>query len=179
MLDKPTPMPGASMTKADWLNKIDQTSQDWETIVQRVGADTDALITETWTLKGIAAHLNGWREWTARRLEAATNGSEPLMPWPAGMTEETDEGTDEINAWFEAESETQSTQAVLDTTRAQFHRMRSAIEAIPADALNQSPPWLEGYPLWAVIDGSLGHFYEDHKPDLDAYLQQQGSGNRG
>ncbi|CAN5334391.1 hypothetical protein BH09CHL1_BH09CHL1_36800 [soil metagenome] len=176
MDNQPTLDTDASARKADWLAKIDLVATTWNGIVEQIGPDSKAIIDGTWTLKGIAAHLNGWREWSARRLEAAAAGTGvPVMPWPAGMNEETDAATDEINAWFTKESEGRTAEDVLNETRSQFARMRVAVEQLPAEALDQSPPWLDGYPLWAVIDGSLGHFYEEHNLDIERWLQQQGA----
>lgn len=176
MDERLTPDTDASARKADWLAKIDLAAATWNAIVEQIGPESEAIIDGTWTIKGIAAHLNGWREWSARRLEAAAAGSgTPEMPWPSGMSEETEAGTDEINAWFTAESEGRTVEDILSETRSQFSRMRAAVEQIPAEELDQSPPWLDGYPLWAVIDGSLAHFYEEHKLDVDRWLQQQGA----
>jgi hypothetical protein len=166
MDERTLPNTDASARKADWQAKIDLAATTWDEIVERIGPDSEGIIDGTWTLKGIAAHLNGWREWSARRLETAAAGAgTPVMPWPSGMSEETDAGTDEINAWFTAQSEARSAEDVLNETRAQFARMRAAVEQIPAEALDQAPPWLDGYPLWAVIDGSLAHF-EEHIAEI-------------
>jgi hypothetical protein len=175
MDNQPASETDATARKADWLARIDLAAATWENTVETIGPDSEAIIAGDWTIKGIAAHLNGWREWSARRLEAAAAGTGvPEMPWPSGMSEETDAGTDEINAWFAAESERRSADDVLSETRSQFARIRAAIEQIPAGTLDQSPPWLDGYPLWAVIDGSLAH-YEEHNVDITRWLEQQGA----
>ena len=51
-----------------------------------------------WTFKDLIAHLTGWRQTTAARLEAGLRGEEPVFPWPARLDEEAD--LHEINRWF-------------------------------------------------------------------------------
>src|SRR3990172_2159359 len=50
------------------------------------------------TLKDVIAHLTGWRQVTAARLEAGLRNEEPVFPWPAQLDE--DHHTDEINRWY-------------------------------------------------------------------------------
>jgi len=48
----------------------------------------------------------------------------------------------------------------------------AALAAIPEDDLFDPTrvPWLNGRPLAAVIDGMANHFYEEHAPDIRAWL---------
>lgn len=44
---------------------------------------------------------------------------------------------------------------------------------MPEATLSTRFPWLEGYPVSAVIDGALDHLHEDHEPGIRAWLARQ------
>jgi hypothetical protein len=161
--------------KADWLDQIDQAERTWEAIVAGVG---DAGIERPgaagdWTFKDVAGHLNGWRTRTVNRLEAAARNEPPLpAPWPADLTDETDEGVDAINQWIYEQNRDRPATEILAEAREQFQRMRAAVAAIPEDDLVTPGcfPWLGDYPLSAVVEGSGEHLYEEHEPALRAWM---------
>ena len=168
-------MSAATTDKAGWLEGIDRARDAWEAIVaeagesgmERSGAAGD------WTFKDVAAHLNGWRVRTVDRLEtAARDEAPPPPPWPGDLSDETDEGTDAINRWIYERNRDRPATDILAESRDQFRRMRAAVEAIPEEALVTPGrfPWLGGLALSAVLEGSFGHFYEDHEPDIRAWL---------
>ncbi|MGH2559356.1 MAG: ClbS/DfsB family four-helix bundle protein [Thermomicrobiales bacterium] len=175
-------MSAATTSKADWLERIERGRETWEAVVAEVG---DAWMdrpgaTGDWTFKDVAGHLNGWRELTVDRLEAAAGDqAPPRMPWPDDLSEETEEGVEAINRWFYARSRERPATEILAESREQFRRMRAAVEAVPEDELVTPGrfPWLGGEPLSAplsaVLDGSLGHLHEDHEPEIRAWLAGQ------
>ena len=124
-----------------------------------------------WTFKDLIAHLTGWRQATAARLEAGLRGEEPVFPWPAQLDEEDDLG--EINRWFYETNRDKSLTAVLRESRETFERVERAIAALPeADLLEPGRfPWLGEAALGpAVVRGTLGHYHEEHEPDIRAWL---------
>ena len=167
------------INRAEWLSRIDHAQQTWESIVNEAGPDrlNQPGATGEWSLKDVAGHLNGWRTRTVARLEAAARDEEPSANlWPADLSEETEEGTDQINAWLEAHYRDQPADAVLGETREQFGRIRAAVEALSDEDLNTPGryPWLGDYPISAVVAGSLEHLHEEHEPDLRAWLAKPG-----
>jgi hypothetical protein len=168
-------MSAAATDKAGWLEHLERTRATWEAIVAEVG---EAEMVRPgamgdWTFKDVAAHLNGWRVRTVDRLEAAArNEAPPPPPWPAELDDDTDAGVDAINRWFYERSRDRPATEVLAEARDQFRRMRVAVEAVPEEDLLTSGrfSWLGDYPLSAVLQGSSEHLYEEHEPDLRAWL---------
>jgi hypothetical protein len=125
-----------------------------------------------WNLKDAVAHLTEWRWWSVARMEGALKNAEPSPPWSAGLTEETDEGADRINAEFHEKNRDRPVVDVLADSRATLDRLEAATLALSEDALfdAQRFPWLEGYAPADVIIGSAGHLFEDHVPGIEAFL---------
>lgn len=171
-------MSAATTGKAGWLDRIERAEQAWEAIVSEVGNADMARpgAAGDWSFKDVAGHLNGWREVTVDRLEAAARGQEPPPPpWPGGQTEEAGADVEWINRWMYERNRNRPAAEILADSREQFRRMRAAVEATPEDHLVMPGrfPWLGGAPLSAVLKGSLGHFHEDHDPGIRAWLTTQ------
>ena len=166
-------MSAETTSKAEWLVKMEAGRTTWAALAAAVGDDgwDQPGPAGDWSFKDVAAHLNSWRELTVSRLEAAAGDKPaPRPPWPVGMGEETPAGVEEINGWFHERDHDRSTAGILAETRDQFERIRAAVEAIPEEELEKVYPWLEGYPLSAVIAGTLEHLHEDHEPAIRAQL---------
>jgi hypothetical protein len=166
-------------SKAEWLMKIERGRQTWEEIVSNVDEawfDRPGAMGD-WTFKDVAAHLNAWRDLTVARLESATGDkSAPPMPWPDGMSEETDEGTEEINQWFYARDRDKPMAEILAKTSDQFQRIRTALEAIPESELETRYPWFYDLPISNVLKGTLEHLYVEHETTLRAWIAEQSRG---
>lgn len=180
-------MPTIPVTKADLVRAIDTESDWWRAVLDQATASGplsgDEEIDGNWTFKELLAHVIGWRTLTLARLEAAADGTgAPTPPWPAGMTDETDEGTDEINAWFSAQSHRASLAEVAGQMETQLAALRGAIERIPDDDLftpgrfASIDPAFAQLPLGpALIGYSIEHVHGEHAPALEAWLDA----NRG
>lgn len=130
-------------------------------------ADDDA-----WTLKDLIAHLSSWRLTTAARLEAALDGTEPAMPWPAPLDEEHD--LDEINRWFARENRGKPLAQIVQESRDSFDRVERAIAALPERDLFRPGhfSWLGGEALGpAVVRGTVEH-HQEHEPDFRDVLRK-------
>ncbi len=156
-------------TKADLRARLDVMTKSWNEIVSSIpesAADSDGA---DLSIADVLGHLFGWRVLTVDRLEAAVNNSgAPDFPWPDGMSEDTDEGTDEINEYFRQTYQALSLADLISASNAQIERIYAALDAI-SDADLFSPgrfAWLSGYPVSAVIDGVLEHFHVDHEAEL-------------
>jgi hypothetical protein len=156
-----------------------------QTILWRMRAELERLIAEAgpgrmetpgvmgdWNLKDAIAHMTECRWWSVARMEGALKNSEPTPPWSAGLTEETDEETNQINAEFYEKNRNRPVSDVLADSRATLDRLEAATLALPeADLFDKARyPWLEGYALADVIFGAADHLYEEHVPGIEAFL---------
>jgi hypothetical protein len=126
-----------------------------------------------WTGKDVLAHLTAWRLTTAARLEAALQGSDPAMPWPATLDEERD--LDEINRWFFETYRDKPLAEIARESRETFDRVERAIAALPERDLLEVDrfPWLAGSAVGpAVVAGTVEHVRE-HEPEIRARLAQE------
>lgn len=139
------------------IDRIEEARRAWERWYELSGGDRAFV--------DVSKHLAAWRDVTVARLEAAKTGAPPAMPWPEGMSEESPAAVDEVNAWFAARDAGQTGGEVAVWTRSQFARIVAALEGISDEDLQARPAWLDGYPLQAVIDGTLEHFWEHVEED--------------
>lgn len=178
-------MADIGVTKADVLRSI-ATERDWWQAVTDLAARNgpvtgDEPVSGYWSYRELIGHVNGWRAWTVARLEAAANGTgAPRPPWPAGMTDESEAGVDEINAWFLERSREMSLDATILETFSLIDRMRDAVEQIPDERLLAPgafvaiDPSLADLPIGpAMVGFSIMHVHEDHAPDLQAWLSER------
>lgn len=126
-----------------------------------------------WSFKDLLAHLTGWRQVTAARLEAALRGEKPLFPWPPHL--EGGQGPDEKNQWFFETNRDKPLAQVVQESRETFDRVERAIAALPEDDLFLVDrfSWLPGSALRsAVIKGTIEHYRTAHGPEIRAWLKQ-------
>ncbi len=167
-------------TKADLLRAI-ETEQDWWRAVTDLAEANSPLtgdepIDGSWTYKELLAHLDGWRNWTLARLRAAASGTgPPAPPWPDEFDEQTDAGTDAINAWFTESARTRPLNAVVDTLMDHLRQLSSVVDQMSEDDLLTPGryPWVgDGSdPIGpALLGSSLAHVHQTHAPALEAWL---------
>jgi hypothetical protein len=159
------------MRRAELLAELDSENAGWERLLAEIGEDRmeESGVAGEWSTKDVVAHLAAWRRRTVGRLEAVAKGQpEPAPPWPAEMHED-----DEINDWFHARDRAQSVRDVLAGSQHVFHQLRSAIEKLPDDVLEDPArlPWMQGTPMSGAT--LFGHFHEEHEADMRAWLSRQ------
>ena len=172
-------MSEARPTKDDLLNALDTERRFWDALVAVVEdaglMDRPGANNGPWTFKDMAAHLNGWRERTVARLQAASGGTDPAPHhWPGDLEEGA--GTDAINAWFYDRNKDRPASDVLAETQAQFHAMRAAVATASDDDLLTPGrfSWLGDLPVGpAVLGYSFTHLHTDHEPDIRAWLRRE------
>jgi hypothetical protein len=127
-----------------------------------------------WSFKDVVAHLTGWRLVTAARLEAGWREEEPVFPWPSHLDES--EGPHEINQWFYEANRDKPLDEVLVESREAFERVERAIAEMPEEALLE--PGRFSWLYWtdealgpAVVRGSMNHYYSEHQPAIQAWLE--------
>lgn len=163
------------MQKSDLLKWLQDAFQDWEQLIHQVEPQRleELSLPGGWSVKDLVAHLTGWNRRLASRIQAAQRGEpEPPPPWPAHLEE-----TDDINAWIYESNHDRPVAEVLDDARYVFQRLVAAVEGLPDDARVEAIHhegrdyhfvWANGqrHPVSEFFD----HFYDDHAPDLRAWL---------
>ena len=143
----------------------------WEELLASLSEEqiTAPQLPSTLSIKDVIAHLRAWQQVSIARLEAALLDSEPKLPeWLAGLDPESEENRDRYNDWIYQAYHEQPWSSVHRIWREGFLRFLELGQAIPEDDLLAAGkyPWLEGYPLYAVLQGS----YEHHDEHLDPLL---------
>jgi hypothetical protein len=159
------------MRRAELLTELDSENEGWERLLAEIGEDRmeEPGVAGAWSIKDIVAHLAAWRRRTVGRLEAVARAQpEPAPQWPADLHED-----DEINSWFHARDRAKSVREVLAESRRVFQQLRTAIEKLPQEALDDPArlPWMQGTPLSGPT--LFGHFHDEHEADMRAWLSRQ------
>lgn len=137
---------------------------------------TAPQLDDGWSIKDVIAHLRAWQQRSIARLEAALLNKEPEYPaWPTQFDPEAEDQPHDLNAWLYAAYRDQPWSTVQRDWREGFSRFLELGEAIPEkDLLDVGRyPWLEGYALLAVLQGSYEHHHE-HAEFLDPVLARLG-----
>jgi len=116
-----------------------------------------------WTLKDVLAHLTSWQEVTLARLVAARLNEEPEYPeWFPGEEPETDEATDHVNAKIYKNFENQSLGEIKIQWEQRFSEILLVCSLISEQEFSEPDryQWINGYPLVAVLNGTLEHHRE-------------------
>lgn len=178
-------MTAIEVTKADVQRAIETERAWWRAVVdlaaQNAPVTGDEPVSGSWTYRELIGHINGWRRWTAARLEAAADGTgRPIPPWPESMSDETERGTDAINAWFKEQSRNTSLNETIEETFALLDRLGEAVERIPDDRLltpgvfASTDPALADFPIGPALVGfSIMHVHIDHAPELELWLSER------
>ena len=97
--------------------------------------------------------------------------------WLAGLDPESEEDTDQFNARIYETYHQQPWSRVYQSWRDGFLRFLKLGEEIPENDLSDTKkyPWLKGYSLFAVLQGSYEHHHDDHLEPLLAWLRQHGN----
>jgi len=157
------------MDKAELMAWLRDEYGQWEALVERIGLERMALpgVNGEWSMKDVAAHLNGWQVRLIADLQAAGRGeAEPPPPWPAELGSE-----DAVNGWIYESNKGRPAREVLDETRRQFQQLVAVIEGLPVDARIERE--------WRVVTVGdrrfaagefFDHFHDDHEADVRAWL---------
>ncbi len=165
--------------KSQMLAMLKEEFNNWEELLANL--DEDQIVAPqlpgNWSIKDVMAHLMAWQQLSIARLEAALNDREPVLPaWPEDLDPEPDGQPHDMNAWIYETYRDQPWSSVYGAWRTGFLRFLELGEAILEKDLLESGkyPWLEDYPLIAVLQGSYEHHHHDHFEPLPAWLKESG-----
>lgn len=128
-----------------------------------------------WSIKDMIVHLMAWQKISVARLEAALFEKDPLLPaWLDGNDPFYAEAhTDVFNAQIYELHHRDPWQIVCQAWKEGFQRFLDLAEVLDERNL-QDPeryPWLDGYALSAVLNGSYEH-HQEHYGDIEARLNR-------
>jgi len=115
------------------------------------------------SIKDVIAHLHAWQKISIARLKAAQLNQEPELPgWLAGSDPESEAEIDQFNARIFEAYQQQPWSRVHQAWRDGFLLLLRLGQEIPEDDLLDTDkyPWLKGYTLMDVLQGSLEHHQE-------------------
>jgi hypothetical protein len=166
--------------KQQILTALREEFNRWEALLAGLSEEqiTAPQLPENWSIKDVIAHLRAWQQRSIARLEAALHNREPEYPaWPAQFDPEAEDQPHDLNAWLYATYRDQPWPSVHRDWSAGFRRFLELGAAIPEiDLLDAGKyPWLEGYALFAVLEGSYEH-HQEHAEYLEpviARIRQQ------
>ena len=154
--------------REDVIAALQKSFDDWQARLAALGEDEICARPAAggWSLKDVLAHLNAWQQLSIARLEAALHGREPHYPdWISGGPE--DEGMLEVyNQRIYERCASQGWPEVRTRWQNDFtHFLQLAALLSEEDLKAQGKyAWMEGYPLLAVLFGSLEHHNEHLAP---------------
>jgi hypothetical protein len=157
--------------KDDKLSSLDLIFNRWETWLS--GLSEEQLVSQGIyqenSIKEILAHLTAWQQITVARLEAARYGKDPVFPgWFLNDRDpETDEDLDAVNLSIHDLYFDHDWEEIHKEWKDRFKNVVRLAETLPVEDLEDEGkyPWLEGYPLIAVLEGTIDHHLE-HLEDL-------------
>jgi hypothetical protein len=129
------------------------------------------------SIKDVIAHLMAWQQVSIARLEAAQANTAPVYPgWLGGLDPESEAEIDQFNARIYETYRSQSWVRVHQDWRAGFLRLLKLGEDITEKDLMdiEKYPWLKGFALFDVLQGSYEHHHIDHLEPLLTWLSQHG-----
>lgn len=144
---------------------------EWETLLAGMSEEQIAAPhpSSGWSVKDELAHLWAWQQISVARMEAALQGREPEYPMrPERLLGlDPDEDVQVTNDWVYETNRDKPWQSVYNDWRAQFVSLIELSQQVPESDLLQEGkyPWLERYPLSAVLTGTYNH-HSEHLDDL-------------
>jgi hypothetical protein len=156
--------------KNQMLTMLKDEFNRWEALLAGMSEEqiTAPHPTSNWSIQDVIGHLRAWQQVSIARLEAAQLDRDPLYPeWLAGSDPESDEELDQFNARIYTAHHQRPWPSVYQDWRQGFLRFLQLGEAIPEEHLSDTTkyPWLDGYPLFAVLEGSYNH-HTEHREEL-------------
>ena len=156
----------------------------WEVLLASLREEqiTAPMPGSNWSIKDVIAHLMAWHQVSIARLEAARLNQEPMYPdWLAGLDPESEDEIEGFNARIYESYRQRAWSQVHRDWREGYLRLMKLGEGIPEDDLmdRSKYPWLKGYNLYAVLEGSYEHHHLDHLEPLLVWLRQHGEKETG
>ena len=157
-------------TKTELLRRVVEGRAALEALLEPIPAEQMLVsgVEADWSLKDILAHIAAWED-KMTAVFAAVQSSDATPDWPT-----TDAAVDQLNADFYAANRDKPLDQVQQEFAAAYPQAYAAVRAMPEADLFDSEryPWREGRPLWYLVGGNTFWHYEEHIPNIKAWLSQ-------
>lgn len=154
--------------KAELLQFVRNGRVQLTTLISQIPADRmlETGIESDWSIKDILAHIAAW-ETKMSQVFAEIRTNEAPSDWPT-----TDEAVNALNAHFYETNRDKSLAQVMSDFEAAYPKALAAAEAMSeADLFDPHRyEWRQGRPLWWMVAGNTYGHYEDHIPNIRAWL---------
>lgn len=159
------------------LEKLREEFTRWKELLSNLSEEeiTTSRLPNGWSIKDLMAHLMAWQQVTTARLEAAQLNESPVLPeWLAGASPESEDELHQFNARIFETHRERSWSQVHQEWRVGFLKVLKLGEEIPEDDLVSAGryPWLNGYPLITVLQGTYEHHHVDHLGALLTWINE-------
>jgi len=149
--------------KRELIDDLRKAFADWEALL--AGVSESEIIArpgnDKWSISEVITHLCAWQEVSIAHLEAALLNTAPQFPAWLGSADPfyAEDHVDTFNARIQKLHRSQSWSTRHREWREGFLRFLELSEAIPDSIMfdKQRQPWLRGYSLAAVLEGSCQH----------------------
>jgi hypothetical protein len=150
------------------LSALNEQFNRWEEYLTSLNEAqiTAPLLSTNWTVKDNVAHLMAWQKRSIARMEAAISDQEPDFPkWLPGVNPDGEDSPDQTNTWLYEIYCEQPWPKVYQEWQAGFLRFLELGKQISEKDLLDAGryPWMEGYPLAAVLLSSYDHHLEHYE----------------
>lgn len=162
--------------KGQVLARLNEEFDRWEELLASLNDEqiTSSRLRNDWSIKDLIAHLMAWQQVTVARLKAAQRNEEPVFPeWLGGESPES-EDVDRLNAKIYETYQDRPWSQVHQRWRDGFGNVLKLGEEMPEqDLLDvEKYPWLKGYPLISVLQGTYEHHHNDHLEPFVDWIRQ-------
>ncbi|MDK2980168.1 MAG: hypothetical protein PWQ55_515 [Chloroflexota bacterium] len=165
--------------QAHMLIALREQMHDWQVVLEGAAQERAVmpLAGSDWSLKDVVIHLWAWQQRSLARLEAALNGGQPQFPdWPKQYSPDTDPSVDGLNAWIRDTYKDRTWEQARADWLAGYQRLIELAGRFAQRDLfdDERYPWMDRYPLAAVLTGTYDHHLE-HTGQLRAWQKEQGT----
>lgn len=165
-------------SKAEAMAMLREEFNRWEELLRGLSEEQlhVPLGPSVFSIKDSLAHLMAWQQLSIARLEAAKAGREPEYPDWSGGSDPDEQDVDLVNGRIFEIHKAESWPRVHQDWKDGYLRLLKLAEETPEGNLMDAKkyPWLKGYALLAILEGTYEHHQVDHLEPLLEWLRQRG-----
>lgn len=163
-------------TKDQAIQSLSLEYHRWFDLVQSITpTQAKSILYDNRTIKDDLAHLWEWQRISTSRLKGATLNQAPIFDWvPKRFADDIDSHTQSYNDYIFKLNQKLPWDKVRTNWSNNFSELLKLTHQIsePAYLDKNLFPWLRGYRLMAVLEGTFNHHHTDHWPNIKSWYNQ-------